>query len=358
MSPIRVLYVDDSPLDRDLVRDALEADTAEFELVTTATGAEFHARLAEGEYDIVLTDFNILGFDGLQVVDTVRAHHARLPVVIVTGTGSEEVAVAALKRGVADYVIKTPSHIRRLPQVIHAVLEMCRLDEEHRQAEVALSRSHAALRALASHWQSAIEAERAQIAREIHDDLGQSMTALKMDLAWLASRLPDDDECRQRLRGMDRLVDDSISFMRRIATQLRPQILDDLGLNAALEWQAGEFSRRAGIPCQVSLPAHGLDLDPALNTSLFRIFQEALTNAARHARATRVDASLRRDGPSVVLTVQDDGRGITASEINDPRSLGLLGLRERAIRWNGSLDLHGAPGEGTTITVRIPVGPA
>jgi len=226
---------------------------------------------------------------------------------------------------------------------------------ERKRAEQELAQSHEQMHALTTYWQASFEAERAHIAREIHDEFGQSMTALKMDLTWLAHHLPEGDEKVDRLRGMNTLVDDSIALMRRIATELRPGLLDDLGLNAALEWQAVEFSKRKGIPCKLNLPKDDLALDPALNTTLFRIFQETLTNIARHAQATRVSASLKQKEQTLILTIRDNGRGITEAELANPRSLGLLSLRERATQWGGQTTLRGAAGKGTTVTVRIPL---
>ena len=154
---------------------------------------------------------------------------------------------------------------------------------------------------------------------------------------------------------MNTLVDDSIGLMRRIATELRPNLLDDLGLSAALEWQAREFSGHSGISCKLNLPKHDLNLDPALSTTLFRIFQESLTNVARHAQATHIHTSLQEKNQTVILIIRDNGRGITQSELEAPRSLGLLGLRERAAQWRGKTTISGAPGKGTTVTVSIPL---
>lgn len=226
---------------------------------------------------------------------------------------------------------------------------------ERKLAEEALAQAHVELRAVIAHWQTAVEAERARIAREIHDDFGQSMTALKMDIDWLNRRLPEGDERRPRLAGMNQLVDNSIHLMRRIATELRPGVLDDLGLNAAIHWQAGEFSRRADIPCHLHLPPDEFSLNPEMKTSLFRILQETLTNVARHAQATQVEVSLMMKDQTLILTVEDDGRGITGQEIADPRALGLLGLRERVAQWGGECAIHGTPGRGTSVTVQIPL---
>jgi signal transduction histidine kinase len=226
---------------------------------------------------------------------------------------------------------------------------------ERKRATEALAQSRQQLRALTTHWQTAIEAERARIAREIHDEFGQSMTALKLDVAWLIRHLPAGDEKAARLHGMNTLIDESIALMRRIATELRPTLLDDLGLNAALEWQANEFSRRSGLPCKLNLPKQDLDLAPALNTTLFRIFQETLVNLTRHARATNVVVSLQQTDQALILTICDNGIGIAADDLNDPGAVGLLGMRERAAQWGGETIIRGAPGEGTTVTVRIPL---
>ena len=226
---------------------------------------------------------------------------------------------------------------------------------ERKRAEQALARSHEDLRVLNIYWQNAIEAQRTQIARELHDDLGQSLSLLKMDLLWLAHHLPQGDEKVERIDTMVATVDGSIAQMRRVATDLRPRVLDDLGLNAALEWQAQEFSKRTGIPCFLILPNDDLGLEAALNTTLFRIFQEALTNILRHAQATRIDATFREEGTALILTVQDNGLGIRESGIQNSRSLGLLGMHERVAQWGGSLTIRGTPGEGTTVTCSVPL---
>ncbi len=226
---------------------------------------------------------------------------------------------------------------------------------ERKKAVEQLEQLTEQLRSLAVRQQTAIEVERAHIAREIHDEFGQSMTALKMDMTWLVKRMPEDDEKTERIRGMIAQVDDTIALIRRTATELRPQMLDDLGLNAALEWQAQEFTRRSGIPCRLKLPKDNLTSNPALNTTLFRIFQEALTNITRHAQATRVTTCLKKSDHTLILTIRDNGRGITQAELNDPGSLGLLGLRERAAQWGGKVAVSGRAGKGTSVTIRIPL---
>ena len=214
------------------------------------------------------------------------------------------------------------------------------------------------LRDLASYLQNTREEERTRIAREIHDEFGQMITALKMDLSWLIKRLPQDEpELSRKADAMSETIDETLYNVRRISSELRPGILDDLGLAAAIEWQAETFSERSGILCELDLDEEGDDLDRQLATALFRILQEALTNVARHADASWVRVDLDVEPREVTLTVEDDGRGITQAELTDVESLGLMGMRERARALGGALTLEGRPSAGTTVIARIPRQP-
>jgi signal transduction histidine kinase len=197
------------------------------------------------------------------------------------------------------------------------------------------------------------------MAREIHDQLGQSLTGLKMDVAWLARHadgdgLADRDARRSRLGEMGREIDRIIEEVRRISAELRPGVLDDLGLAAAVEWQAHEFRSRFDIPCAVRSNVHDERFERSVSTAFFRILQEALTNVARHSRARRVDVSLMRDCGRLSLVVQDDGIGIDTRELSASGSLGLLGIRERARRLGGEVVLTSAS-SGTRLVVDIPL---
>jgi PAS domain S-box-containing protein len=211
------------------------------------------------------------------------------------------------------------------------------------------------LRQLACYLQSAREQERAFIAREIHDEFGQALTALKIDLSWLSRRLPKQRaDLLDKVNAMSKLVDGTTQTVRRIATELRPGLLDDLGLVAAIEWQAQEFAERTGLACELRLGDKDLALDPDLATTLFRILQEALTNIARHARATRIEVELDDRPDLLTLVVRDNGKGIDPAQVFDSHSLGLMGMRERARVWGGDVVVEGIPGQGTTVIVRIP----
>jgi signal transduction histidine kinase len=228
---------------------------------------------------------------------------------------------------------------------------------ERKLVEEQLINSNEKLRALATRTQSVREEESIRIAREIHDELGSALTGLKMDMAFLDKRRSQlgAGEWHKELSALSELIDGIIKKVRNIATELRPSVLDDLGLAAAIEWQAQEFQRRTQIECRiVSLP-ETLTLSRDKSTALFRILQEILTNVGRHAHATVVEICLEQRGPALTLEVSDNGRGIKEGEIANTKSLGLLGIRERALVFGGDVSFTGTGGKGTVVTVRIPI---
>jgi signal transduction histidine kinase len=227
---------------------------------------------------------------------------------------------------------------------------------ERKQAEEDLRKSREQLRALAAHLESVREEERSAIAKEVHDELGQGMSGLKFDLAWLASRLPEAPmTLRERVTEMFAQLDNMIRVVRRLTEELRPSLLDILGLVEAIEWQAQEFRTSTGVECVVAVEGEIPPLEGAQATPLFRICQEALTNVALHAQASRVTIRVEEDAGQLVLAVEDNGRGITDEEIVRGSSLGLVRMRERALLLNGEVTVVGRPGAGTTVRVRAPL---
>ena len=212
------------------------------------------------------------------------------------------------------------------------------------------------LRALTDRLQHVREEERTRVAREIHDELGQACTAIKMDLASVGRKATKrQTQLRAKVESAIQLVDSLIISLRRIASDLRPSTLDDLGLSAALEWQAQEFERRTGVQCRITLSQELSALDSERSTAIFRIFQESLTNVARHANATRVEARVEEEGGWLIFQVRDNGKGFDAEEAKARKSLGLVGMRERALLLNGEIQIEGVAGGGTTLTLRIPL---
>ncbi len=227
---------------------------------------------------------------------------------------------------------------------------------ELKLAEEQLKISNEKLRALSARLQSVREEESIRIAREIHDEMGGALTGLKMDISWLGKRLSEagSEAAHEKLKSMAELIDETIQKVRHIATELRPSVLDDLGLAAAIEWQARDFQKRIEIECAIISLQEEITLNPEKATAVFRIFQEMLTNIARHARATLVEVSLEENDANLILKVSDNGRGIKEQEISDTKSLGLLGMRERALAFGGGVEIIGLEGKGTTVKVSIP----
>lgn len=351
---IRILLLEDDVTDAELNKHALREGGFSFTIQRVESKPDYLEELEKRRPDLILSDNTLPSFDGLAALMMAQERCPDVPFIFVSGTLGEEMAIESLKRGATDYVLKT--RLSRLVPAVHRALRESEERGERKRAEEKLRESNEQLRALTVYLQYVREEERTRIAREVHDELGQSLTGLKMDLAWLSSRLPKElKNLQAKATSMASQIDNTIKTVRRIATELRPGILDDLGLVAAIEWQANEFQTRTGIPCVVASTIHEPILDQDLNTAFFRIFQEALTNVMRHANASRVDVRFQDEAGKLVLEIKDDGRGITEGEISNTRSIGLLGMRERAGLMGGEVTVRGEPGKGTVITVAIPL---
>jgi PAS domain S-box-containing protein len=229
---------------------------------------------------------------------------------------------------------------------------------DQRMAGLALKRSQQQLRLLSAHIQSLREKERTNLARELHDNLGQTLTVLKIEISLLQKTLNGEiqtaiPEVEQRLNNIYEILGETMSAVKTLSTELRPGVLDKFGLTAAIDWQCKEFSRRSGIKCEFNVSRHKLSLSSETSTQLFRILQEALTNIARHSQARRATVRLGISKATVVFTISDNGNGISEKEMSDPNSLGLLGMRERAESFGGTFEIDGEPDGGTKIEVRV-----
>jgi len=231
------------------------------------------------------------------------------------------------------------------------------LDEGKRVGE-SIVKSRDRLRNLSARLQTILEEERTRISREIHDELGQALTALKLDLSSLEKMFSSGrlDNPSGKVRAMERDVGRIIRTVRKISTDLRPGVLDEFGLADAIEWQAKNFQKKTGIVCKVTLPTLEMITDTVRSTAIFRIFQEALTNVMRHAAASQVTVGLEEKNNLLLLEVRDNGIGITEDRIFDAKSLGLTGIRERVLQLGGDVSISGNPGKGTLVKVTIPLG--
>lgn len=225
-------------------------------------------------------------------------------------------------------------------------------DKYQENEQIRISREQ--LRALASRLQKVREEERTEVAREIHDELGQALTGLKLDIAWMKNRLPRDHEMMDQCVSVIQRIDQTLNAVRRIATSLRPSVLDQLGLAAALEWQGQEFRARTGIDVRMQISTDNVHIPDELGSSAFRILQESLTNIARHAKATRVTIKLDQTPSMLTLEITDNGIG-APSKLDGTESLGVVGMRERALACGGQFTISGYPNHGTTVSLRVPL---
>jgi signal transduction histidine kinase len=360
-----ILVVDDDPKSRMALEELLRSSG--HDVVLADSGEEALRCVLRQDFAAILMDARMPGVDGFAAARAIRERERSrsTPIIFLTGAYEDLSSISrGYEAGAVDYMVKpiVPDvlkfKISIFVDLFNKNVELTREIAERRRAEEHLRNSEENLRALAARLHSVREEEWTRIAREIHDELGQALTGLKMDLTWVAKKLlPDQKTLTAKTRSMFDLIDGTIQSVRKIATRLRPEVLDELGLAPAVEWQAREFQKRSGIRCKVALAADAsAAFDRERSTAAFRIFQELLTNVARHADATRVDISMRLESGALVLQVEDNGVGIDESAMSSPKSLGLLGMRERVLPFGGEVEITGAKGQGTRVRVSIPLG--
>ena len=348
---LRVLHLEDSELDHELARAHLRRGGLRVQLRRIDSEAEFLAAL-DFDWDAIISDYNLPGFSGLVALDLLKARGLDVPFILVSGEIGEETAVEAMRNGASYYLLKN-NLARLVPALLHAV-EATETRRARFEADRELGLSKRRLSELAQHLQNSIEQERAAISREIHDDVGGSLTALKFDLAWIA-RHSDSPEVLDRVTAAIETVTLAIDSSKRIMHNLRPAILEQ-GLVAALHWLASRFERRTGIECEIRLPANAPELPTGVPLVAYRTAQEALTNVSKHAQATRVTLDLSLAGGVLSLEITDNGRGLSSDDLVKARSFGIRGLHERAGTVGGWVELGSGAG-GTTMILSVPLNP-
>lgn len=354
----RVLHLEDSEPDHALALAHLQRSGLRVVARRIETRAEFQAALDE-PWDVVLSDYHLPGFTGLDALQMLREHTqaggADLPFILVSGQIGEDTAVEAMRTGAADYLLK--ANLARLAPAVDHAIAASRMQRARIAADRELQASRKRLSELAQHLQTSVEAERQAIAREIHDDVGGSLTALKFELDWIR-RHAESVPMQQRALAALETVTHAIEASQRIMQNLRPAILEQ-GLVAALQWQASRFEKRTGIECEFRAhEAHlgaALDLPPGVPLVAYRAAQEALTNISKHAHATRVVVDLSLTGGVLSLEVSDNGRGLSSVDLAKARSFGIRGLHERASTVGGWVDLSSGAG-GTSLILSVPLG--
>jgi signal transduction histidine kinase len=370
-SQIRLLHVEDSEPDHILALAYLERDGMVVHSRRVETREEFASALTE-PWDAVLSDYYLPGFTGLEALQMLRDSGLPLPFILVSGQIGEDTAVEAMRNGASDYLLK--DNLSRLAPAMENAIAAGEGRRARLAADRELALSRQRLSELAQHLQTSVEAERHAIAREIHDDVGGSLTALKFELDWVRRHVPvdigtgDTAELHAHLSSALELVTHAIDSSQRIMQNLRPAILEQ-GLVAALHWMTSSFARRTGIVCEFRTgrerdaqherlnPRQRLRLPPGVPLVAYRTAQEALTNATKHAQASKVVVDLSFSAGVLSLEISDNGRGLDASELEKSGSFGIRGLHERASTVGGWVDLSSSPA-GTTLILSVPLDDA
>lgn len=348
---IRLLHLEDSEADHVLTMAQLKRGGLDIDSVRIDSEAEFIAALDPGEHwDVVVSDYNLPGFSGLVALDLLKASTRMIPFILVSGEIGEDTAVEAMRNGATDYLLKN-NLSRLVPAVMHAV-EVQEVHLARQRADEALGASKQRVHELVQHLQTSVESERAAIAREIHDDVGGSLTAIKFDLAWIA-RHSDSSDVQVRAQSALETVTQAIEASQRIMHNLRPAILEQ-GLVAALQWMTSRFERRTGIATQFRCRHAHLSLPAGVPLVAYRTAQEALTNVSKHANASEVHLDLSLAGGVLSLEVSDNGRGLSPEDLSKAKSFGIRGLHERAGTVGGWVDMSSGAG-GTTLILSVPL---
>jgi signal transduction histidine kinase len=349
---LRVLVVEDSEADYELLLMLLAGANYALDAQRVEDEPAMRAALAEGDWDIVISDHKLPQFSAHAALATLNSCGIDTPFLIVSGAIGEDAAVEAMLAGADDYIMK--SRLGRLVPAIERSLRNAEARRKRREAEQEVLASREELRALTAHTERVKEDERARIAREIHDEIGSTLTALKADLAWLGKRFATDGQIMEKLASMSALIDSSATASQRIAHDLRPPLLD-YGFVAAIEWQARDFQRRTGVRLTMECEDEEIELAPERATAVFRICQELLTNITKHAQASEVALRLIAGGGELLLEVADNGRGLAWADERKQGSYGIRGMKERARELGGRLDIANRAGGGTIATLAVPI---
>ncbi len=347
-----VLHLEDSLADQRLASVTLRRAGMACTVDCVDTLDEFIAALRGKAYNLVLADYYLPGFNAKDAWNAARMLPHCPPFVLLSGAIGEAAAVEAIRQGIADYLLK--DDIARLPHVLSRALEVHEARRAKEQAMQELARSERQLAELTEHLQQSIEQERAMIAREIHDDIGGSLTSVKFDVSWIARNATDPALKSHALAGLE-MLQHALGASQRIMMNLRPPVLDQ-GLVAAVQWLAENFERRTGVPTQVQCSRERMDVAADVQVVAYRTAQEALTNISKYAQATAVHIDLSDAEGFLTLEVRDNGCGIASAMRDKPKAFGLRGLAERARTVDGWLDISSQVGKGTSIIVSIPLG--
>jgi two-component system sensor histidine kinase UhpB len=350
----RILHLEDSAMDHELVKFVLQKSDIAYTLHRVETLPDFLAQTCADPVDVILADYRLPGFtaiDAWNALQTQRGTEVPPPFIILSGAIGESAAVDAVKRGISDYLLK--DSMVKLDHVITRAIEVHESRRAKAQADAELAASERRLAELTEYLQSSIEQERAAIAREVHDDIGGSLAAVRFDLAWL-ERHSTETKVRMHVHAATEMLQHAIGASQRIMLNLRPAILDQ-GLLAAVQWLASDFERRTGVRTQTRVSREGIEVSKAVQLVAYRTTQEALTNISKYAQASEVNIELSDAEGVLTLEISDNGIGLSKHELDKSKAFGIRGLHERAKTVEGWLDVSSRPGAGTSVILSIPL---
>ena len=351
--PIRILHLEDSEADHRLACRTLTSAGVKFDICRVDTLSLFCELVEESSYQVILADYRLPGFTAIDAWAAISKHPSPPPFIVLSGTIGESAAVAAIHLGISDFVHKDELH--RLPRVIHRAMEVADAHAARNKAAQELAASEKRLSEFAGYLQAAVEKERASIAREIHDDIGGSLAAVRLDLAWIA-RHSSADDMRSHADAASEMIQHALGASQRIMMNLRPSILDQ-GLVPAIQWLATGFEKRTGIKTTVTVNNHQLSPSKPVELTAYRTAQEALTNVSKYARCTQVGIDISDAENFLTIEIADNGKGISPEELQNAGAFGIRGLTERARLVGGWLDVSTALGSGTSIILSVPLTP-
>ncbi|WP_428003374.1 MULTISPECIES: ATP-binding protein [unclassified Acidovorax] len=350
--PLRLLHLEDSLADHVLAKLTLQRAKLHCNVQQVDTLQDFCDLTSNQPFDLILADYRLQGFTALDAWEHVAKLATPVPFVLLSGAIGEAAAVDAMRLGFSDYLLK--DDISRLPHVVTRAIEVHQARQDRELAVTELAASQQRLAELTEHLQTSIEQERASIAREIHDDIGGSLTAVRVDLAWIG-RHAQDPGTQDHLASASDMLQHAIGASQRIMMNLRPPILEQ-GLVAAIQWLAAGFERRSAVRTQVVASGEAIDVPSDIQLVAYRTAQEALTNIAKYAQAGKVHIDLSDHEGVLTVEIADDGCGFDVARLADkPKAFGIKGLHERARTVGGWLDVSTQPGKGTCLTLSIPL---
>jgi signal transduction histidine kinase len=330
---------------------ALRKEKLLFQITRVDSLDDFGHQIEHKTYDVIVADYRLPGFTALDAWSLLQTSQTRLPFILLSGAIGEPAAVAAIQLGISDYLPKDDLH--NLARVIASALEVFKAKAAQAHAVAELAASERRLAEFAQHLQTAIENERASIAREIHDDIGGSLAAVRLDLSWIA-RHAANAETQEHVATANDMLQHAIGASQRIMMNLRPAILDQ-GLYPAIQWLAESFQRRSGVKTSLACNQPGMDPNKSVQLTAYRTAQEALTNISKYAQCSQVKIDLSDAEGVLTLEISDNGIGISQEALDKAESFGLRGLKERAKVAGGWLDVSTRQGLGTTLILTIPL---